>query len=280
MAVLVQISDPHFGTERPHVVEGLVALVREQQPALVVLSGDITQRARRAQFAAARAFLDRLNAPHVLVIPGNHDIPLFNPVARWLYAYRNYREAFGPELEPEYESDDLLVLGLNTTRPYRHKDGEVSDAQIRRVSDRLSAARARQLKIVVTHQPVRVIRDSDVSNLLHGHERAVRAWASAGADLVLGGHIHLPYVRQLSDCFPDLPRRLWAVQAGTAVSHRVRDGVTNSVNIIRYAPRHAGQPDHSDLRAAGTVCDVERWDYHVGQERFEREHVQTIALER
>src|ERR1035437_3656295 len=99
MSVLLQISDPHFGTEQPPVVEALAALSRQQRPDLLVVSGDITQRARPGQFRAARAFIDRLDAP-VLVSPGNHDIPLFDLYARRHHPYARYRDAFGDELEP------------------------------------------------------------------------------------------------------------------------------------------------------------------------------------
>ena len=94
--------------------------------------------------------------------------------------------------------------------------------QIRRVAARLEAASAAQLRVVVTHQPVAVTRAQDEKNLLHGRERAVQRWARAGADLILGGHIHLPYVLPLHDTFAGLPRRVWAVQAGTALSRRTR----------------------------------------------------------
>jgi len=258
MSRLIQISDTHFGTEQPAVVEALVAFVRGQAPDLVVLSGDITQRARSGQFRAACAFVERLEVPVSLAIPGNHDIPLFNPAARLLAPYANYRRAFGHNLEPEFESEALLVLCLNTTRPYRHKDGEVSAAQIERVAHRLERAGARQLRIVVTHQPVHVIHARDQSNLLHGHAAAVRCWAAAGADLILGGHIHLAYVRALHESVTGLARRVWAVQAGTAVSSRVRGGTPNSVNVINYdaaqSPRH---------------CTVERWDHAVATQGFQ-----------
>ena len=156
MSVLLQISDPHFGTEQAPVMQALEQLVRAQRPELVVLSGDITQRATRAQFRAARAFVDRLGAPAVLAIPGNHDIPLFALGTRLLDPYGRYREAFGPELEPVFESAHCLVIAVNTTRWYRHEDGEVSAAQIERVAARLAGAAAQQLRVVVVHQPLAV----------------------------------------------------------------------------------------------------------------------------
>ncbi|MDP3821547.1 MAG: metallophosphoesterase [Burkholderiales bacterium] len=274
MTVLLQVSDPHFGTERPEVVAALERFAHELRPGVLLLSGDITQRATVAQFAAARAFVDRLGVPVVLAIPGNHDIPLFNVAARLFSPYGHFSQAFGKELEPQFENDDVLVLALNTTRWYHHADGAVSVAQIERVARRLEAARPAQCRIVVVHQPVAVTREQDRHNLLHGHEAAVRRWAAAGADLVVGGHIHLPFVLPLRERWPDLPRPVWAVQAGTAVSRRVRADAGNSVNVFRVGASlvaaAAGDP------AAARRCVVERWDHSAAAQSFE--HVSVHEL--
>lgn len=257
MSVMLHLSDTHFGTERPEVSAALLQLAREVQPDVAILSGDVTQRARRGQFAAARRFLDALAAPVKLVIPGNHDIPLFNLAARLFYPYANYRRAFGPELEPLFSSKDSLVIGVNATRPGRHKDGEVSTQQIERVSQHLRRALPHQLRIVAVHQPIFVVRDSDRANLLHGHRQAIQAWAAAGADLILSGHIHLAYVRNLGEHPHNLPRSVWAVSAGTAISSRVREGRPNSVNLIRY-----------ELAQFPQVCMVEQLDFNATSSRF------------
>ncbi|EEF26224.1 conserved hypothetical protein, partial [Ricinus communis] len=224
MSTILHISDLHFGTERPPVVRALLQLARELKPDLLLITGDITQRARRAQFREAAAFVEALAAPAQVIVSGNHDVPLYNLFARALHPFRNYRRAFGANLEPDFASDDLLVLGVNSTRPQRHTRGSVSVEQIERVSARLRAAAPDQLRIVAMHHPVLAISDGDRHNLLHNRAAALRAWALAGADLIIGGHIHLPYVRPL----PDLPRSLWTVQAGTATSWRVRGDAPNS----------------------------------------------------
>jgi 3',5'-cyclic AMP phosphodiesterase CpdA len=256
MTTLLQISDPHFGTEQAPVLQALRALASDLSPDLVVLSGDITQRARRSQFDAARRFVDGLGARALIAIPGNHDLPLITNLAVRLAApYENYRRAFGPALEGTYETEQLLVLALNTTRPWRHKNGELSAAQINRVSERLWHAAPAQLRVVVLHHPIWAMRASDEQNLVRGHREAIAAWGPAGVDLVLGGHIHLPYLHALPASDGRCPA--WAVQAGTAVSGRVRDGVPNSVNLLRCGsgvlPRR---------------CVVERWDFVAATGRF------------
>lgn len=263
MSVLLHVSDTHFGTERPAVVDALVRWIAEQSADLVILSGDITQRARRAQFDAARRFVQRLSTP-VLAIPGNHDLPLFNLWQRLFKPYRGYRRVFGDELEPQWESSDWLVIGVNTTRRQRHTNGEISPAQIRRVAQQLRSARPGQRRVVVTHQPMLVTRPEDQANLLHGHARAAQAWVEAGADLLLGGHIHLPYIRPMTEAHPGLPREAWVVQAGTAVSHRVRGGIPNSVNRLAH-----GERDY---------CELQRWDYAHERGAFVLERSKLLQL--
>lgn len=268
MTAILHISDPHFGTEQDAVVEALLRMAAQQDVEAIVISGDITQRARRSQFSSARAFVERLPKCRLLVVPGNHDIPLFNLPARMLAPYAGYRRVFGSDLEPEYDGDCILIVCVNTTKPSRHVDGEVSPEQIERVANRLSLARPEQLRVIVTHHPVHAITQVDKKNLLHGHVDAVRAWAQAGADLVLSGHIHLPYVRSLNQDLTDLPRRMWAVQAGTAVSWRIRGQTSNSLNILRYVPN-----------AKPRQCVVEKWDYSAASDRFDLASCTVTSLE-
>jgi 3',5'-cyclic AMP phosphodiesterase CpdA len=162
-----------------------------------------------------------------------------------------------------HASQDLLVIGVNTTRAWRHKNGEVSTAQIDRVANLLIAASPQQLRVVVVHQPAAVPRAEDRANLLRGHSAALRVWSAAGADLVLGGHIHLPCTLAQHG----LARRLWVLQAGTAVSSRTRPEAPNSVNILRWGE-------------AGEECLIEQWDFARDDRIFVRKVVTSVKPER
>ena len=155
---------------------------------------------------------------------------LFDLWARLRSPYARYRKAFGDDLEPVHRSPGLLVVGVNTTRAWRHHHGEVSAQQVDRVAQCLQSATTSQLRVVVVHQPAAVTRAEDRPHRLRGHAAALQRWAAAGADLVMGGHIHLPYVLPMDG----LARPLWVVQAGTAVSSRVRSGMPNAVNLVRW----------------------------------------------
>ena len=254
MTTLLQISDLHFGTEQPQVMQALLALSNEKKPDVLIVSGDITQRATPSQFSRAKTFCDSLGIIQMLSLPGNHDIPLYNLFSRLVYPYAAYQRAFGRLLEPKLMTTSLCLVTVNTTRWWRHKNGQISASQIARVCEQLSRATPQQLRVVVVHQPVHVLRPQDEHDRLRGWRPAVTAWSAAGADIVMGGHIHLPYVCELSTSISGLSRRLWCVQAGTAVSSRTRREAPNSVNVLEFT-----------LEANGLHCSVERWDYQKAE---------------
>ncbi|HTU59969.1 MAG TPA: metallophosphoesterase [Polyangiales bacterium] len=265
---ILQISDSHFGTEVAPVERALRKLIEELAPSAIIVSGDVTQRARRNQFRAARRFLDSLPKIPILATPGNHDIPMFALATRFLRPYSHWIQTFGTDLEPVLETDRVLVQCVNTTRWFRRKHGQISWAQIERVANRIQRAKPEQLRVVVAHHPLLAIRESDDNNLLRGHRQAVRAWMAAKVDIVMGGHIHLPYIRPLHAEVENPPHRSWVVQAGTAVSKRVREGIPNSVNVLRFAD---SGPVH---------CAVERWDYQSAVCAFEQLHSVDLPLTR
>lgn len=259
MICLAHLSDTHFGTEEAEVCAALRADLLRQAPDLVVLTGDLTQRAREAQFRAARRFLDSLAPLPVLALPGNHDLPLFDLLTRFAAPYRGFRRHICADLEPSWESAEVAVLGVNSTRVLRHKNGELPAALIERVARRL-ATLPQRFKVVALHHPLAVVADSDVGNRVRAAETALAAWIEAGAALFLGGHIHLPY------CIPAAagPRRAVVLQAGTAVSRRRRGGRPNSYSLVRFdagsAPRmRIEQRDH-DRAGAGSFFTRAAWE--------------------
>lgn len=254
MIRVLHISDTHFGTEVSTTVDAFWQSVRTLAPTLVICSGDVTQRARRKEFKKASDFLQRFgNVPRV-VVPGNHDIPLFNLAARVFRPYAGYQKSLG-ELQSQYEEPLVKVIALNTTHPARHKHGVVSRAQVEHTSAHLQRSSPQQLRLVVAHHPLYVSAASERRNQLRGSRFAARKWADAGVDLVLGGHIHLPYFAPVPATFADTSRSFWVAQAGTVVSRRTRPGFPNSFNLIRWDGRR---------------CELERWDLNASCNEFER----------
>lgn len=231
MTRLLHISDTHFGTEVPAVIDALRASVAALSPDVVVLSGDITQRARASQFAAARAFCDSLNVP-VLTVPGNHDIPLYHAVDRLLRPYRHYERFFGAR-QWFAQHGGLGIVGFDATSPWRHTRGALSADSVEKY---LNAARQMlapdAMLIAVVHQPVAVAWPEDTDEILINARAVSEVFARHRVAAVLSGHVHVPMLAQSDTIFADITPTFLHCGAGTATSWRVRPCAPNSFNLL------------------------------------------------
>src|SRR4051794_13402333 len=134
MRTLLHISDLHFGRVDSRLVEALRASVEELRPDVIAVSGDLTQRAKRREFAAASAFLGSLRPPKIIV-PGNHDIPLYNVFTRFGRPLDRYRRYIGSQIEPSFMDDEIAVVGVNTARSLTFKGGRINADQVKRARD-------------------------------------------------------------------------------------------------------------------------------------------------
>lgn len=231
MRSIVHLSDIHFGGVNPHVIAPMIEAVIRVAPDVVAVSGDLTQRARTSQFKEARAFLDRLPTPQI-VVPGNHDVPLHNVAARVLQPLRRYRRHITDDLRPFYRDSEIAVLGINTARSLTIKNGRINEAQIAWMSERLCACDPGVVKIVVTHHPFDVPAGHDERNLVGRARMAMESLARCGVDLFLAGHLHLSHTSRSVTRYNIQGHSALLVQAGTAASDRGR-GEANAFNVIR-----------------------------------------------
>ncbi len=238
MTTLAHISDLHFGAESPEIVEGLLEDLASVEPSLVVASGDLTQRARRKEFLAASLFLARIPFPK-LVVPGNHDIPLFDIVSRFARPLARFRRYIGQDVDPFFSTDAVAVLGMNTARSNTWKDGRLSAAQIDNLRRRLCPLPPHVAKVLVTHHPFLPPPGDPSPPLVGRAAEALRAAETCGVDLVLAGHLHRGYTGDIRTHHVDIRRAILVAQAGTATSHRIRNEA-NSYNVIRLSPQRLG----------------------------------------
>jgi len=231
MRTIVHLSDLHFGRVDPSILQPLIYSIRQLAPDLVAVSGDFTQRARRRQFARARAFLDQLPFRQVLV-PGNHDVPLYNLGARFLAPLRAYRRYITDDLTPTFIDDEIAVVGLNTARSLILKGkGRLSESQMAHALDSLRPLPGHLIKIVVTHHPFDVPEGFSAEHLVGRSAMAMAHLASVGADLLLAGHIHVSHIGHTAERYKIEGHSALVIQAGTMSTRR--RGELNTFNVLR-----------------------------------------------
>ena len=231
MRSLAHLSDIHFGAVNQQIIAPLVSALNRINPDVVAVSGDLTQRARSHQFKEARAFLDQLPSPQI-VVPGNHDVPLHNLYARFFRPLHKYRRYITDDLRPAYHDDEIAVLGVNTARSLTIKGGRINEAQVEWLKDKLCALDQEVVKIVVTHHPFDVPEGHDERKLVGRASMAMAALADCGADVLLAGHLHVSQTTHSARRYQIEGHSALVIQAGTAASSRGR-GEANSFNVVR-----------------------------------------------
>jgi 3',5'-cyclic AMP phosphodiesterase CpdA len=261
---IAHISDLHFGRHDETIAERLLADLSEVRPDLVVVTGDLTQRARHRQFAVARAFLEKLPRP-VIVIPGNHDIPLYDVIERFVGRLARYRGYICAELQPFFADDEIALLCLNTARSAAFSNGRISYRQAAAIKSVFAEVPANRLRILAIHHPLAVpVAAGDLAPVGRA-AMARRAMTEGGVRLVLSGHYHRAFSGDLpgSDLVSD--GAILFVQAGTAISTRLR-GEPNSYNLLYLEPtvvvctiRAFSGKDFSDAETARYELVGGRW---------------------
>lgn len=237
MAEILHISDLHFGPPFLRDRAGaVVELAREEPPDVVVVSGDLTQRARREQFEEAAKFLDGFRCP-VVVTPGNHDVPLYRLWERFLAPYRHYRDCISDELNTVTRQAGMTIVALNSSRSFTFSNGRLEKEQLAFAAEAFAGSPPTDLRVVVTHHHLAPPPDFARDRVMPKARRALRIFGEQGVDLILAGHMHRAYVGDSLDFFPGEEREngIIVVQCGTTTSARGRgrERFNNSLNYLR-----------------------------------------------
>jgi len=251
MRTIAHLSDLHFGRIDQAVLPVLAQTIREAQPDVIVVSGDLTQRARPGEFRDAREFLAGLPFPQVIV-PGNHDVPLYNVYMRAIHPLRRFRQFFAEQTAPFHADDEVSIVGVNTARSFTFKDGRINREQVAKVC-RQMALGGQATRIVVTHHPFHGAQARGGDGLVGRASMAMAGFARCQIDLVLSGHLHSGDAALSAQHYEQADYSALLVQAGTATSVR-RRGEPNSFNMIVIDRPHVA---------------IERWSWDEVQARFE-----------
>lgn len=254
MRTVVQLSDLHFGAILEPTLPALVSYLAALTPDLVIISGDFTQRATTRQFLDARAYLQQLPLPQ-LVVPGNHDVPLYNVIRRFASPFANYDRHISPNHNPSFVDSEIAVVALNSARSFTFKGGALSAAQVRAGTQLFDALHGNQVRIVVTHHPFDIPVGLSGVHVLGGAQAALQAFATCSVDVFLTGHLHLVHHANASVHVPGYHATL--LGAGTATSSRAR-GEPNSFYLFRI--------DHMADAANAIVVETHTWQ--AAENRF------------
>lgn len=235
--VIIHCSDLHFGHGfLPQRAEDLIRHINEVKPDLAIVSGDLTMRARTEQFRAARAFLLKIHAP-ILVVPGNHDVPLYKFWERMTHPFRNYKELIADLNSGPVQLSNVAFFGLNTVNPHRHQQGKFRASELSAMEN-WAAQQGDRWRIVVVHQHFANIPGHERPGVFPHGDRALQRMSDAGIHAVLHGHVHYQHVASSAEFFPQIEPPVALICAGTPTSLRTRGAKpTNNYNILKFYDR-------------------------------------------
>lgn len=233
MRKIVHLSDIHFGTTNNAVVDRVIDKINEIGPDVVVVSGDLTQRAKSIEFRQAKAFLDRLPTPQI-VVPGNHDVPLYNVFARFFRRLDKFEKYITDDLTPTFIDDEIAIVGVNTARSLTIKGGRINKEQVGYIRSKMGGLSDGMLKIVVTHHPFDLPAGFNEDDIVGRAKMAMPLIADCGGEVFLAGHLHVSNIETTAKRYHlENGRMALVIQAGTATSARVR-GEAHSFNLIEF----------------------------------------------
>ena len=269
MTRIVHLSDLHFGAHDERLVEAVDWAVDRLKPDLVVISGDFTQRAKTEQFREACKFLEGLRerGHEVLGVPGNHDVPLYDVLRRFLSPLARYRRFIDDTLCPFIELPGVAVLGINTARSMTFKDGRINRDQVDFIRETFARVDSDKMRIIVTHHPLFALEvGGEVERAIGRQELALDAVEESGVDMVLAGHAHHASSQDAGELVTRAGGVL-VVQAGTATSTRVREQ-EQSFNSIDIAEGSATITVHAWRGGEFKANDAQRYEWRDGRWRI------------
>lgn len=219
---IIHFSDLHFGRIQDQVLNDLEQYLQDNQDliTLVIITGDLTQRAKKEQFIAAKDFLSRIKIP-VFVVPGNHDVPLYNLFLRLFTPYSRFKKYMGSLISNYYEDDNIAIFGLWTVNPLKVQAGKITESDILAVTEKFKKVSDHKIKILAGHHPIATYEEPKIKKLF---EKLIEL----KPDFLMWGHDHQSSIKYFDEKTKMLPLMM---ASGTTISSRVREEA-NSFNLI------------------------------------------------
>lgn len=226
---IAHLSDIHFGMVNLAALEGANEWLELHKPDLSVITGDLTAAGTMPEFVSAAAWVQSLPTPKV-VVPGNHDTPYLGLWERLTAPFARFAHTLGQPDNLSWADGAVSVAGVNTARGAQIRanwsKGAISAQQYRGALSHLGSREIGSLGIVALHHPLVDMIGGPMTARVRGGEAAARAFCGGAVDLILSGHIHVPFAMAIpyGDCLT------YAIGAST-LSTRER-GVPAGFNLI------------------------------------------------
>lgn len=222
---IIHISDLHFGAENTDAIQALLKTFKSIQYDLLIVSGDITQRALPSQFKAAKLFLEEIEG-RKLIVPGNHDIPFYNLLKRAVSPFYDYKKYINSDLSFECDTEEALILGLNSANLWHGKNGKMSHDSLMRLMTFFEENTTKP-KIFVLHH--NFLKLPGMHAAIADRKMIMDMLTACKVDIVLSGHLHIPHIKK--ELILPAKHPVYFITAGTAISKRLR-GFVNSFNYL------------------------------------------------
>ncbi|QGJ68754.1 Metallophosphoesterase [Planctomycetales bacterium 10988] len=239
MLKILHFSDLHFGPPYlPHIGKAFLEIAPEIEADVLVCSGDFTQRAKEEQFQDAQGFLQKLPKLPLIVVPGNHDVPLYRVIERFNTPLDLYKKYISKDLDDVVEVPGATFVALNSTSPRRAiSNGRIHRDQLLFTKSAFDEAPEENIRILVAHHHFCPAPDFEKDQVMPQAKRAINMFSQLGVELILGGHLHRAYIGNSLDVYPGKFRNrgIIIVQCGTTTSRRGRgrEREKNSFNVIQ-----------------------------------------------
>lgn len=184
---IIQISDLHFGMHDAIIIEAFLTDLVELNPDIIIISGDLTQRATHDQYELAKQFLQKLSSSIVLIVPGNHDIPLYSPWSRLFHPFKLYNKFISPQLECSFSNKEINILGVNSATPFKIKDGILNNQTLRLIENHFSKSNS-ELNLLFFHHNINYF--SGMHHPLSNSEEFINYLIESPIHMVCTGHLH------------------------------------------------------------------------------------------
>jgi 3',5'-cyclic AMP phosphodiesterase CpdA len=257
--VLMHVSDLHAGPPfNPALARQLAQEAHDLKPDLLVVSGDLVQRADFPhQWAVITAYLRTLPEPR-LIVPGNHDVPLINGFSRLFRPLSAFRRHISADVNPVFERPGLVVVGGNTAHGLTVDGGYMTREQLTTMERAFMRHPESACKVAVLHHHVVNPPGASGRRKIRNADAVVEMLDRCGVELLLCGHIHVSYIGTTLDVRPDLRQGTIICQSGTSTSRRGkgRERGKNSYNVIEIRDTTIRIGQHLYLEDAGRYVPV------------------------